>query len=313
MKEDPAVVAQFIKYYRALGAGHMHIYHDGPTDQLSDLRAEDVTITECDDDFWNSRGGRPAGIEERQYAVYREGQMACQTEWMLVVDADEFVFGDRPVAQFLDWLPENVDSVRLPTAEAVWGPGDDINTPYGSSYFRLVWRNDLVWRFTRRLIYGKITPYLRNGLAGHIAGKQFVRTNRRYSRISNHTAERNDKLISVWAASLGHAGSEMYVGHFDAIAYDRWKQKWLRRINGETEVSNLSGTRKSQMRAIAAAFAQGDAASRAIFTELYGLSRSRFRVLTALNCAFRRDIFSPLAWTEGIDTTFLEEANTAHP
>lgn len=123
------MVARFVSYYHDLGAEMVLIYHDGPADHLAALNDARTRIIACDDAFWDRMGGRPPGLEERQAAVFANGTAHCETDWVLLCDGDEFVFGDRPVEQFLDWVPETVDSVRLRTAEAVWGPGDDVDTP----------------------------------------------------------------------------------------------------------------------------------------------------------------------------------------
>lgn len=291
MREEAGVIARFIDHYRALGAARILIFHDGPIGHLAGLDLERVELRECDAGFWQALGGRPEGLEDRQAAVYRHALDLCPEGWMLVVDADEYVFGDRPVATFLDWVPDEVSAVRLPTAEAVWGPGDDIDTAFGSTYFRTAWASARLWRVLRRLVYGGVTPFFRSGVAGHIGGKQFLRTGQSYSLIGNHYAERDGRDISVWAPSLGPEGQGMYLGHFDAIGFARWQEKWRQRISRETVANRMAGTRTAQMKAIATALAAGDPAPRALFRRLYGLTPAQFRVLSALGYAFRRDLF----------------------
>ena len=296
MREDPEVIARFISYYRGCGAEEIMIFHDGPIPCLAQLDLTGVVLRECDAAFWQGLGGRPEGLEDRQHAVYQLGLRRCRADWMLVVDADEFVFGDQSLDRFLDWVPDRVASVRLPTAEAVWGPGDNIDKPFGSTCFRTSWARVRLWKLLRRLIYGKVSPFFRHGVAGHLSGKQFLRTGRSYSLIGNHTAEQDGKAVSVWADSLGPEGQGMYVGHFDAIGYARWKQKWQRRISHDTLANRMAGTRSAQMAAVAAAFQSGEPATRRLFLRLYAVSPLQFRLLSALGYAFRRDVFGDRAW-----------------
>ena len=92
---------------------------------------------------------------------YRDCLPRCRTPWLLVVDADEFVFADRPLTALLDTVPESVDAISFPTAEAVWGPGDDPDQPFGSTYFRTKWPSELQWRLLRRPIYGAVSSVMR--------------------------------------------------------------------------------------------------------------------------------------------------------
>lgn len=291
MREDPEIVEHFVSYYLGLGAESVLVYHDGPADQLALIDDPRVRIILCDPAFWDGLGGRPTGLEDRQSAVYADGLARCDGGWVLICDADEFVFGDRPVEQFLDWLPESVDSARLRTAEAVWGPEDSPDRPFGSTWFRTAWTNLGFWKALRRVVYGQDARFFRQGLVGHVAGKQFLRADRGYSFIGNHYSERDGVNVSVWAHELGRGGEGMFLGHFDAIGLARWRRKWEQRITRETIANRMAGTRNAQMTAIASAHGEGDAATRRIFLRFYALSPWQIRILTALGYAFQRDIF----------------------
>lgn len=289
MRESADVIARFAAHYAALGAEGVLVYFDGTAEEAAGLAAPGLTLIPADAVFWAAAGGRPERLEARQWAAYRLGLARCRSDWLGIVDADEFVFGDRAVGAFLDAVPAAVDSVSLPTAEAVWGPGDDIAAPFGSSYFRTPWRNARVWRLSRGLIYGDVAPFLRRGLLGHVLGKQFVRVGRDYGHVGNHDAERDGVVITRPAAALGLGG--MYVGHFDAIGLERWSEKWRRRIARETVAERMAAVRLDQMAAVAAALDAGDAAALRLFRRLYGVSRMQYAVLAALGCGFRRRLF----------------------
>lgn len=289
MREEASVVERFATHYRRLGAEAVVIYRDGPVAHPAGPERSGVALVDCDADFWHRLGGRPEGLEARQHAVYRHALARAPCPWMLVVDADEYVFGDRDLGGFLASVPAEVASVRLPTAEAVWGPGDALGRPFGSTHFRLRWPRPLLWKTPRRPLYGRASRFLRQGLAGHTAGKQVLRTGRSYSLIGNHHAEQDGRCVSRWAPALPGGGC-LHVGHFDAIGLERWMEKWRQRIAGETLALRMAGLRRAQMRAVAAALEQGGEAPARLFRSLYGLSPLQYRSLAAVGLAFRRDI-----------------------
>lgn len=132
---------------------------------------------------------------------------------------------------------------------------------------------------------------MQRGLAGHTTGKQFLRTGRRYSRIRNHSAERDGAGITRPATSLGQALGGMYLGHFDAIDFERWSEKWRQRIGGRTLARKMTPLRTGQMNLIAARMREGESATRTLFTRFYRLSRAQYALLASLGYAFRREIF----------------------
>ena len=291
MQETPDVVQTFVRYYRNAGAAQMLVYYDGPAPDLR-LEGTDAVLVECDAAFWTAAcGARPEAVEDRQSAVYEAAYARCGADWLLVVDADEFVFGDRGIPEFLDLIPAEVDAVGLPTAEAVWGPGDDPDIAFGSRHFRLGWPHGRLWRVPQRLVFGRIAGYLHDGLAGHVSGKEFVRVGRRLDWIGNHYALRDGISVTRRAESIDASLGGMFLGHFDAIDYPRWVEKWRRRIDKETVARKLSGPRRRQMSLIAGSIERGEDAARRLFARFYRLTRAQFRALSMLGLAFRREIF----------------------
>ncbi|HEU0223588.1 MAG TPA: glycosyltransferase family 2 protein [Paracoccaceae bacterium] len=289
VRESAEVIRNFVTYYRDLGADEVLLYHDGPSGHLAGLAEPGLALTTCDQAFWRARGRpRPHALEAQLSVVYRLGLDRCRSDWLLAVDADEFVFGDRPVREFLGAIPSGFDAVSLPTAEAVWGPGDDIHTPFGSSYFRLAWDDERLWHRLGGLLYGKAAPLLNRGLAGHCKGKQFLRAGRRYSQIGGHVTRRDGAIITWPAPLISEGFSGMYLGHFDAIGPARWATKWRQRIEGETFVAGMRPSRLAQMQATAAALGQGEAEAAALFGRLYRLSLPQYAAMAALGYAFRR-------------------------
>lgn len=293
IRESPEIVAHFARYYLAAGASEVVVFYDGPVP--FSLEIPGLTVVACDAAFWaEACGERPVAVEERQSIVYGIGKARCRTEWMLVVDADEYVFGDRPIPAFLDAVPEAAESIALPTAEAVWGPGDALDAPFGSTHFRLAWRWKWLWRMGRSPLYGTVSANMRWGLLGHVRGKQFLRADRDYSQIRNHDALRDGAVVTRPAAAVDPTLSGMFLGHFDAISLAHWAGKWRRRITGETVVRGMANARTRQMRVIGDRMARGEPDTRRLFRESYALSAMQYAVLRFLGFAFKREIFGSL-------------------
>ncbi len=293
MRETPDVVRRFAEFYAAAGADTAFIYIDGSASELRDLDIPGLVLLETNEAFWAGLGcERPSILEDRQYQVYQDALRRCQSDWLLVVDADEFVFGDRPIAAFLDGIPAGNDSVTVPPAEAVWGPGDPIDTPFGSTHFRLGWQREKLWKGLGGLVYGRsIAPHMQRGLTGHTAGKQFLRAGRTYSSIRNHSAQRDGKTLTRGAATIDPRLAGVYVGHYDAIGLARWQQKWRQRIEHDTLTVSMTEGRLGQMKMVADGLAAGEEQTRAVFRAFYGLSRVQYAALSALGYSFRREIF----------------------
>ena len=288
MRETPDVVQRFVDYYEALGATEVFVYFNGPAEELPPICG--ATRTNLDAAFWARNPDITLEtIEDRMRVCYRDCLPRCRTPWLLVVDADEFVFADRPLTALLDSVPESVDAISFPTAEAVWGPGDDPDQPFGSTYFRTKWPSELQWRLLRRPIYGAVSSVMRWGVLGHVAGKHMLRTDRPHISIGGHRSMRGTESVTRPAASASKAFANAYVAHFDAIGLDRWERKWRGRIEKEVVAGGLSRLRQEQMEMVAAALKSGR--TRALFRSFYGLSRGQSLVLSGLGHVFRREHF----------------------
>lgn len=286
VREEPDVLTRFAGHLAGGAAEVMLFWDGGDPPELPEMAG--LVVTVCDDAFWQGMGGRPVALEARQSAVYGRAMALCRSEWLLVCDADEFVFGDRPLPAWLDAIPAADDVVRLPVAEAVWGPGDDAGRTWGSTYFRTVWPRERMWRALGRPIYGEVAPFMRRGLAGHTGGKQVLRTGARYSAIRNMAAEREGRIVGRPAERVSPRLAGQWLGHFDAIDFDRWREKWRRRIERETIAQNMSPERTGQMDLIAARLAAGRAET--LFGTLYGLTRMQEVALRAIGGCFRTRI-----------------------
>ena len=294
MREPRDIVARFVAYYRQLGAVRIQIYFDGDAGDVRDLACEDVEILVCDDQLLDRVGARrDDAVEQRQWAIALHAFRALRTEWMLFVDADEYVFGDRPMREFLGAIPPGDDVVRLPTAEAVWRRSDGAEAPFSSTAFRCCL--PARWAPLRRLIYLRHCSFFSwRGLIGHAEGKQFIRKGAKIDRLTCLHALSNVRPVGRWASQINPEFRHFYLGHFDAIGLDHWREKWRRRHTGEAVYITMSAARRRQMAIVGQALGRGCRASRRLFRRLYGLTPVQFAVLRLLGCAFQRDIFGEM-------------------
>ena len=286
MRESPDVVRRFVQYYRKLGAAQIYVYHNGPAEELPALAGVDVTV--CTPEFWARYVSGPMtdSLDDRQRVCYRDCYDRCGSDWLLVVDADEFVFGDRPLAPLLDRLPASVEAVFFPTAEAVFGPGDRIEDAFGCSHFRTGWTRQRWWGLLGPVVYGAAARLMSAGVMGHSAGKHMLRTGLDVTAIGGHRSQRGEKVIGMPAAAALSDFAGFHLAHFDALSLPRWEAKWRYRIDRVVVAPHMSPGRRRQMEEIARALAAGEGA--ALFRRLYGLGPVQYRLLALGRTAFRR-------------------------
>ena len=293
MRESRSIVERFVAYYRSLGAQHIQIYFDGSIDTIADLSDGTVSIAPCDDAFWAAGPGhRPAGLEVAQAFCFMAGYLAAKTDWVMILDADEFVFGPLSVSEMLEQVPDDIDALILPTAEAVSLPEDkDPFSVFSSTGFRLATEGSGIW--IERAVYGwSLSRVLRHGLMGHADGKQILRTGKRFDKIGCHRAFRDGSEHGSYAKTISPDFAGMYVGHYDAIGFERWKDKWSARLDGTTRAEDMSKRRLRQLELARVAFEQGDKALRRLYARCFSLNRFQWHVLKKLGLAFQKDIFA---------------------
>jgi hypothetical protein len=289
--EDLEILRRFVDYYRRLGAERIYLFYDGTPPEALAFDDPSVEVIACDAAYWSGRGiEKPNVFFDRQNEIYADCSDRCDSDWLLVVDANEFVFGDAPVSELLAGVPDDVLSINLPTAEAVYMPGEDIDAPFGSVTFRLT-MSPRLWRWVRH-VYGPVGPYFKLGVIGHTMGKQFVRPRIPGLVIGPHVSTLDGEDASRPARAFAPPGKRFLVAHFDAICFERWKMKWRLRTEGHTTHATMRGMRARQLDEVMAALQTGEEDARRLFWRYYGLSRGQAFVLRALGKLLRRNIFA---------------------
>ena len=215
--EEPEVLHKFASYYLSIGASRIYLYYDGDLPDELSFADDRVSVVSCNRDYWRTLGfEKPVVFLERQTAIYTHHAKQDDCDWMLVVDADEFVFGVDDLGAGLDAAPPEVVSLRMPVAEAVYTSGDDEDAICGSTWFRLaIHRRTRLWK---AVLYGWRGRQFQSGLIGHALGKQFVRLPVSDNLlIEAHWTNVRGEGACRWSYELGAPLEALYVGHCDIV------------------------------------------------------------------------------------------------
>lgn len=173
VKAPEEQVLAFIAHHLSLGAAHIWVFFDDPTDPAHARIASlpRVTATLCTDAYWAARGGRHERHQNRQARNARTAQRACKLDWLGHIDVDEFLHAPRPVADMLAEVPEGTPDLRMEPFEAMHEAlPDDIFTARQ-------FRGPLHDRHAalRPAILGGAAALLPKGNLSHANGKSFCR------------------------------------------------------------------------------------------------------------------------------------------
>ncbi len=120
--EPLPLVAAFVAHYLWLGADEVHLLLDDPRPEVVaalEGRAR-VRVTAMDAAWWAARGeARPEPHARRQGMLLTEIYRDYPRDWMLHVDADEFLMPARPIAAQLAEVPADRVNLTAPAVESV--------------------------------------------------------------------------------------------------------------------------------------------------------------------------------------------------
>ncbi|MCO6383249.1 glycosyltransferase family 2 protein [Oceanicola sp. 502str15] len=226
VREPAELVLAFVAHHLDLGAFKVIIYLDDPEDPLRPiLRAKaGVNVICCDDAYWdkvNKGRGRPPNQNVRQAINATTAYKKARADYLLHLDADEFLHMARPFAEEVARLEEEDVWLRIPAVERCWLAGDR-----SEHIFSGVFRHPIKQapRITRRIYGDEVAPYLANGLAGASHGKPLVRTGHKV-QVQVHAAKLPGKN-NGWAPHKKATG--LHVLHFDGLTPLHWAAKTLR-------------------------------------------------------------------------------------
>lgn len=175
MKERPEVVQEFVAYHLLLGASQVIIYFDDPDDPAVETVSHlpQVRVIRCDAEFVARRGKLPPGLPARQKAHARQAYAETTADWIIHIDADEFLSADRPISQILAETSGNV--LRAPPFEAMETPRS-AQGDRPEHFFRGALPANPRSKRIAEAAYGPFQDCLGGGMLSHQAGKFFVRS-----------------------------------------------------------------------------------------------------------------------------------------
>lgn len=165
-REPAPLVLENLRWHIGQGACEVHLYLDDPTDPVAAQAREllGVRVTICDDAFWDAlNGGRPALQTRRQTLIATQAYQQTGCDWLIHLDADEFLFVPDLPGQLAQCAHE---TMHIPVAERVWTRAQPQHLFEGG--FRAPRPGPAA--------DPAMQPYFNRGMSGHAAGKSASRT-----------------------------------------------------------------------------------------------------------------------------------------
>ncbi len=211
-------ILRFAAYHIEAGAHRLYIYLDDPdSDAFAPLKAHPkVRVTRCDAQHWQQMGGkRPVKHQVRQSrnATHAYARRA-EVDWLIHMDADEFLICEQSVADVLGALPATVRTARVRPMEQLAGDGDHFKgfIPNGPDRAEIVKR-----------LYPNYGAHIKGGFLSHVAGKLFARSGMDGLDVRIHNVfldgEMNPDEVEVAQVDLAHCHAKTWEDWLAAYRY----------------------------------------------------------------------------------------------
>lgn len=229
--EPRKLVEAFIAHHLAIGAEHIFIFFDDPTDGMAVRFAKvpNVTTVACNDEYWMKRrpAGRPMDHRRRQSlnAQYA-ASVLCETDWIGHIDADEFLYPRKKnsMARLLSRVPEEIDAIRLLPAERMFVDVCEQGTLSYDGYFKLKPRHGSDWG---QKLFGDLGTHFPHGFQGHEVGKSFMRRANRNAKFTVHLIKVDGRSIPEYKIPQ----REAVLLHLFPASFEDWCHKYERRVD----------------------------------------------------------------------------------
>ncbi|UOA27612.1 glycosyltransferase family 2 protein [Pseudosulfitobacter sp. DSM 107133] len=213
-------ILSFAAYHIEAGAHRLYIYLDDPdSDAFAPLKAHPkIRVTRCDAQHWQKLGGkRPEKHQVRQSrnATHAHARRA-EVDWLIHMDADEFLVSDRPVGTALAALPDTVQTARVRPMEQLAGDGQHFKAfiPNGPERAPIVNR-----------LYPTYGAHIKGGFLSHVAGKLFARTDMEGLDVRIHNVFL-DKVMNPSEVEL----TQVDLAHCHAKTWEDWLAAYRYRL-----------------------------------------------------------------------------------
>jgi hypothetical protein len=268
MAEKESVILSFVKHYIKIGAMEIFIYldHQNQVEKLDLPDLSDypqVSVFECDNSFWEvgqkQTGQSVTELDKKLVKVFRDAIEKNSSEWLLFCDADEFLSGPTSFNSTLSRLPESLKGVRIRNTEAVWATGSAPYAQFSCDYERVPFPKTTLGRIILPwFVYGAAWRELSRGTTGHVQGKHILRKGAVPDRMTSHSSFIEGEDLPFLHV-VHPPAKEFRIVHFDALSYERWVEKWCRRLQKRTISDRMGRARRRQLDRISLAFSSGNA------------------------------------------------------
>lgn len=228
--EPPALIQAFVAWYLHLGASEIFLYFDRPDDPAAPMVAAvpGVQVVCCDGPHWARLGkSRPHRHQVRQTRNAKDAYQRVTADWLLHVDADEYLRADIPVHYMLGQIATGADYAVVPVAERVHLGNQD------PTIFAGAFRRPFPGKAAEgRELFGPDFDMTFRGLTGHAIGKSFVRAGRQIEMSVHRPKPNGPDALTTNTVD----GAELL--HFDGLTRLQWVYKLLRKADA---FSNQNG------------------------------------------------------------------------
>lgn len=250
-KEPAQLVLANVGWHLGTGASEVHVYLDDPDDPVADLLADvpGAIATRCDEAHWRATAPmkrRPDSHRRRQGLNAGQAMARAGTDWLVHLDADEFLWQDRPLGEEMAVVRELDCELHFAVHERLFPRGAPVPSIF-SGQFRsstkgLNRRSDGV--DNDAVIFGELAPVLHNGLLAHSAGKHAAPTGSDF-RPGLHWSFRGKGRDR---AQRYHSTSTRLL-HFDGLTRLHWLSKLIRYRDVNPDLIKLPPHRLAQIAA----------------------------------------------------------------
>lgn len=273
----PAELAlPFVAHHLETGAARIHVYLDRPDPALMAAlatRPRCVAVL-CDDAYWTARRGRrgrPDGLVARQLANAEHARAVSDSDWIVHLDSDEFLYEMRPLADVLAEVPPGTDWLHIPNVERVRLAGADAGTVFGGLF-----RSHVAPRAAAE-IWGPDAEFLRDGMAAYVRGKIGIRRTCAL-KMGLHAAATGTEGE---APPPPHAARGIAVRHVDGWTALHWTRK-IQALHDRAAQSGRKGGHRGRQAQIAWFGRTPDPAARLdLYRRLHVLDAGRAAALRA--------------------------------
>ena len=92
MRESASIISRFVDYYLNQGAERILLYYDGVCPEFPEKSSSIVLVVNIDESFKSRNlAGDPKDLISTQEMIFGIEHKQNTSDWLLVVDADEFV------------------------------------------------------------------------------------------------------------------------------------------------------------------------------------------------------------------------------